>query len=129
MLGTSRTNPTKNPEDMARVIEVLKKMQIDALVSIVGLALVVFGLIESDLRNALGPDEQLEGLLPEGRAARPTGRNILAAFQGLGLTYGPDGIALDRLTRTQRRILELLEVTLPWPEQARPGAVNCGKRA
>jgi hypothetical protein len=102
--------------------------RIDGLVSIVGLALVVFGLIESDLRNALGPDEQLEGLLPEGRAARPTGRNILAAFQGFGLTYGPDGIVLDRLTRTQRRILELLEVTLPWPGQARPGAVNCGKR-
>jgi len=103
--------------------------RIDALVSIVGLALVVFGLIESDLRNTLGPDEQLEGLLPEGRAARPTGRNILAAFQGLGLTYGPDGINLDRLTHTQRRILELLKVTLPWPEQARPAPINCGKRA
>jgi transposase len=102
--------------------------RIDALVSIVGLALVVFGLIESDLRHALGPDEQLQGLLPEGRAARPTGRNILAAFQGFGLTYGPDGIILDRLTRTQRRILELLDVTLPWPEQARPSSVNCGKR-
>jgi transposase len=102
--------------------------RIDALVSIVGLALVVFGLLESDLRNTLGPDEQLDGLLPEGRAARPTGRNILAAFQGFGLTYGPDGITLDRLTHTQRRILELLEVTLPWPEQARPAPVNCGKR-
>jgi transposase len=102
--------------------------RIDALVSIVGLALVVFGLIESDLRNALGPDEQLDGLLPEGRAARPTGRNILAAFQGFGLTYGPDGLTLDRLTRTQRRILELLNVSLPWPEQGRPGPVNCGKR-
>jgi transposase len=102
--------------------------RIDALVSIVGLALVVFGLIESDLRNALGPDEQLEGLLPEGRAARPTGRNILAAFQGFGLTYGPDGKVLDRLTHTQRRILELLEVGIPWPEQGRSTPVNCGKR-
>src|SRR5262245_61425583 len=36
MLGTSRTNPSKNPEDMAKVIEVLKKMQFDALVSIGG---------------------------------------------------------------------------------------------
>jgi transposase len=102
--------------------------RIDALVSIVGLALVVFGLIESDLRNALRPDEQLEGLLPEGRPARPTGRNILAAFQGLGLTYGPDNILLDRLTHTQRRILELLHVIPPWPEQAKPAPVNCGKR-
>jgi 6-phosphofructokinase len=36
MLGTSRTNPSKKPEDMAKVIEVLKKMQFDALVSIGG---------------------------------------------------------------------------------------------
>jgi transposase len=92
--------------------------RITALVSIVGLALVIFGLIQADLRHALGPDQQLDGLLPEGRAARPTGRNILAAFQGLGLTYTPDGIVLDRLTGTQRRILELLTIPIPWPEQA-----------
>jgi transposase len=92
--------------------------RITALVSIVGLALVIFGLIEADLRHVLGPDQQLDGLLPEGRAARPTGRNILAAFQGLGLTYTHDGIVLDRLTGTQRRILQLLNIPLPWPEQA-----------
>lgn len=91
--------------------------RIEALISVVGLALVVFGLIEIELRRALGEDELLEGLLPEGRAARPTGRNILAAFQGLGITYTANGIVLDRLTRTQRRILELLQVPLPWPEQ------------
>src|SRR5579862_363750 len=102
--------------------------RIEALVSIVGLALVVFGLIEIGVRRAIG-DQQLEGLLPEGRAARPTGRNILAAFQGLGLTYTPEGIVLDRLTHTQKRILELLEVPLPWPEQVRLGTSMCGKRA
>jgi transposase len=101
--------------------------RIEALVSIVGLALVVFGLIEIEVRRALG-DQHLEGLLPEGRAARPTGRNILAAFQGLGLTYTPEGIVLDRLTHTQKRILELLEVRLQWPEQGRLGAAMCGKR-
>jgi 6-phosphofructokinase 1 len=36
ILGTSRTNPSKNPEDMAKVVEFLKFMQIDALVSIGG---------------------------------------------------------------------------------------------
>ncbi len=36
ILGTSRTNPSKNPEDMARVIEVLKRLKLDALVSIGG---------------------------------------------------------------------------------------------
>jgi hypothetical protein len=65
--------------------------RIEALISIVGLALVVFGLIEIELRSATG-DERLEGLLPEGRAARPTSRNILAAFQGLGITYTQTGI-------------------------------------
>jgi len=93
--------------------------RIAALISIVGLALLVFGLIESDLRRALPAGDVLAGLLPEGRAARPTGRNILAAFQGLGLTYTSEGIRLDRLTATQRRILQLLKVDLPWPEQQR----------
>ena len=101
--------------------------RIEALISIVGLALVVFGLIEIELRQALR-DEHLEGLLPEGRAARPTGRNILAAFQGLGLTYTHNGMVLDRLTHTQRRILELLHITPPWPEQTHLPPPNCGKR-
>jgi hypothetical protein len=93
--------------------------RIYALTSIVGLALLIFGLIESQLRHALADDEQLPGLLPEGRAAKPTGRNILTAFQGLGLTHTPHGIRLDRLTTTQRQILELLEIQPPWPEQDR----------
>jgi transposase len=91
--------------------------RIYALTSIVGIALLIFGLIESQLRRALGEHQQLPGLLPEGRAAKPTGRNVLAAFQGLGLTYTPNGIRLDRLTHTQRRVLELLEIEPPWPEQ------------
>jgi transposase len=90
--------------------------RIEALVSVVGLALLIFGLIEAELRKRLG-DEQLPGLLPEGRSGPPTARNILAAFQGLGLTYTADGIRLDRLTPTQQRILELLEIEPPWPEQ------------
>jgi transposase len=92
--------------------------RIHALISLVGTALLIFGLIETQLRKRLNGD-QLPGLLPEGRAAKPTGRNILAAFQALGLTYTPDGIRLDRLTTTQRRILDLLEIQPPWPEQHR----------
>jgi transposase len=90
--------------------------RIEALVGIVGLALLVFGLIEAERRKRLG-DEDPPGLLPEGRSGRPTGRNILAAFQGLGLTYTAQGIAVDRLTPTQRRILELLEIEPRWPER------------
>ncbi|MGH9052388.1 MAG: IS1634 family transposase [Acidimicrobiia bacterium] len=92
--------------------------RIDALVNVVGIALLIFGLIEADLRARLGRDQTLPGLLPEGRAAKPTGRNILTAFTGLGLTYTATGPVLDRLTPTQRRILALLDIPLPWPEGA-----------
>jgi transposase len=91
--------------------------RIAALISIVGLALLIYGLIETDLRQALGPDQHLPGLLPGGRAARPTGRNILTAFQSLGATYTPQGLRLDRLTTTQRAILHHLNIDPPWPEQ------------
>jgi hypothetical protein len=95
--------------------------RVAALVSVIGLALLVFGLIETQLRERLG-GRQLPGVLPEGRAGPPTGRSILAAFQGLGITYTAAGIVLDQLTETQRRILELLEVELPWPEQGEVAA-------
>ena len=90
--------------------------RIQALISIQGLALLIFGLLELDLRRALTNDEKLPGLLPEARSARPTGRNLLAAFQGLGITYTAKGIMLDRLTPTQRRVLDLLRIPRPWPE-------------
>jgi transposase len=104
--------------------------RIYALTSIVGLALLIFGLIESQTRHALdnAEDRQLPGLLPEGRAAKPTGRNILTAFQGLGITYTPQGIRLDRLTHTQHRILELLQIQTPWPQQSDHAPTNRGKR-
>jgi hypothetical protein len=102
--------------------------RIHALTSLVGIALLIFGLIESQTRQALRDDEQLPGLLPEERAAKPTGRNILAAFQGLALTYTPHGIALDRLTHTQQRILELLQIQPPWPQQPDHATANRGKR-
>ena len=104
--------------------------RIYALTSIIGIALLIFGLIETELRNTLGDTELLPGLLPENRAAKPTGRNVLGVFQGLGLTYTRAGIELDRLTHTQRRVLELLQITPPWPEQ-RPAHLthsSCGKR-
>jgi transposase len=92
--------------------------RIDALVAVVGIALLVFGLIEADLRRRLPAENpRLPGLLPEGRAAKPTGRNVLAAFQGLGATYTPNGLTLDPLTPTQRVVLALLDIPLPWPER------------
>lgn len=101
--------------------------RIAALVSIVGLALLVFGIIEAAVRRGLGPGQTLP-ILPEGRAALPTGRSILAAFQGLGLTYTEQGPILDQLTTTQRRMLQALDARIPWPEGDSLPHATCGKR-
>jgi len=93
--------------------------RIYALISIIGIALLIFGLIETGVRQALDhhpvPQDKLLPLLPERRLAKPTGANILSAFQGLDLTYTHRGIELDPLTHTQQRILELLNIRPPWP--------------
>jgi Domain of unknown function (DUF4277)/Transposase DDE domain len=101
--------------------------RVSALLSIVGISLLIFGLIEAQTRAALGPEQQLPGLLPEGRSAKPTSRNILASFQGLGLTYTHTGIQLDPLTDTQQHILDLLQIQPPWPTQADHALTNRGK--
>jgi hypothetical protein len=96
--------------------------RIEALIAVIGIALLIFGLIEAELRAVLGDGVPLPGILPEGRAAIPTARAALAAFDGLCATYTTRGIVLDRLTRTQRTILALLNIPLPWPEDtSEPG--------
>jgi hypothetical protein len=97
--------------------------RIYALISIIGIALLIFGLLESELRKALhaadpNHDKRLP-LLPEDRLAKPTGASILSAFQGLHLTYTHRGIELDPLTPTQQRILDLLRIQPPWPQRDR----------
>jgi transposase len=95
--------------------------RIYALISIIGIALLIFGLLETQLRTALAADDQQPdkrlALLPEGRMAKPTGANILSAFQGLDLTYTHRGIELDPLTTTQQHILELLGIQPPWAQR------------
>ena len=97
--------------------------RIYALISTIGIALLIFGLIETELRKALHADQRHQDkrlpLLPEARLAPPTGANTLAAFQGLDLTYTHHGIELDPLTPTQQRILELLAIQPPWPQPER----------
>jgi len=97
--------------------------RIYALISIVGIALLIFGLIETGVRQALAIDQPQQNtplaLLPEGRLAKPTGANIISAFQGLDLTYTHHGIELDPLTPTQQRILELLKIQPPWRQRDR----------
>lgn len=106
--------------------------RIQALVAVVGIALLVFGLIEADLRRALGPGTPLPGILPEGGDAIPTARAVLTAFTGLHATYTPTGLVLDPLTPTQRIILAHLGIPLPWPEnqlnRTNHDTAKCGKR-
>ncbi len=90
--------------------------RIEALIAVIGIALLIFGLIEAELRAALGEENTLPGILPEGRAAKPTARAALAAFDGLCATYTAGGLVLDPLSHTQRVILALLAIPLPWPE-------------
>ncbi len=91
--------------------------RIEALIGIIGIALLVFGLIEAELRAVLGDGVPLPGILPEGRAAKPTARAALVAFDQLSVTYTPAGLVLDRLTGVQRIVLGLLDISLPWPER------------
>jgi hypothetical protein len=106
--------------------------RIYALISIIGIALLIFGLLETQVRNALAADHQQPDkrlpLLGEDRLAKPTGANILSAFQGLDLTYTHHGIELDPLTPTQQRILDLLDIQPPWPQRGQVAVANCGKR-
>ena len=88
--------------------------RIHVLIAVVGIALLIYGLIEADLRAALGPDTALPGLLPEHRDAVPTARAVLAAFTDLHATYTSGGLVLDRLTGVQRLILAHLDIPLPW---------------
>lgn len=91
--------------------------RIEALVAVVGIALLVFGLVEAELREALGDNVALPGALPEGRAAKPTACAALTAFDGLQVTYTENDLVLDQLNQVQRLILTLLGIPLPWPEK------------
>jgi hypothetical protein len=90
--------------------------RIQALIAVVGIALLVFGLIEAELRRALGPGTPLPGILPEHRDAVPTARAVLTAFAGQHATYTTTGLLLDRLTPTQRLILAHLDIPYHGPK-------------
>lgn len=85
-----------------------------ALAAVCSIALLVYGLIETELRQAIAPARTITGLLPEGRAARPTGENIFKTFAGLGYqrartTNGLEEIP-DPLTTAQQAILDALAI-------------------
>ncbi|MGH2692958.1 MAG: hypothetical protein ACRDHM_10730 [Actinomycetota bacterium] len=75
------------------------------------MALMVYGLIESEVRKAIAR-RTIAGLLPEGRSARPTAPNIFGTFARLGFqrVRTADGLREIRhpLTPAQQQILSAI---------------------
>jgi transposase len=93
-----------------------------ALVAVCSIALLVYGLIETETRQAIAPARTIDGLLPERRAARPTAENIFRAFAGLGFqrvrtTTGLEAIP-DPLNPAQQAIINALEINSVLPPKS-----------
>lgn len=95
--------------------------RITALITIICLALLIFCLIEREVRRNLAPDTEMTGFyLNDRRARKPTGRLILQALGELRIIPGPRGQAatIPKPGHLQAELLQLLHVdpTQPrWP--------------
>jgi transposase len=85
--------------------------RIQALVTVICLALLIFCLVERQVRRAIAPDLTLQGLYL-GQPAKPTGRLIFEALTRLRLipAAGHDPPTIPRPPPLQARLLELLHV-------------------
>jgi Domain of unknown function (DUF4277) len=90
--------------------------RIAALIGVICLALLIFCLVERQLRRAIAPAERLDGLWAH-RPAKPTGRLIFTALARLRLlpATGPDPPIIPHPPPLQARILELLTVDATRP--------------
>jgi hypothetical protein len=90
--------------------------RIAALITVICLALLVFCLVERQVRRAIAPAQTLDGLWAH-RPAKPTGRLIFTALAHLRLTpaSGTDPPNIPRPPPLQARILELLTVDATRP--------------
>jgi hypothetical protein len=97
-----------------RPLFVLSNRRIVGLITILGIALLVFSLIERAARRALAPEEQVPNLLAGHVAARPTGENLLRALQPISLVTLVAAGQIQRLvadlTPLQRTLLRLVAV-------------------
>jgi transposase len=95
--------------------------RITALITIICLALLIFCLIEREVRRNLAPDTEMIGFyINDRRARKPTGRLILQALGDLRLIPAPRGQAatIPQPGYLQSQLLRLLRVdpTQPrWP--------------
>ena len=85
--------------------------RIEALITVICLALLIFSLVERAVRLALSPVIKLAGLWA-GRPAKPTGRLIFTALSHLRLLPANAGepAQIPRPPPLQTRLLELLDV-------------------
>ena len=85
--------------------------RIQALVTVICLALLIFCLVEWEVRRAIAPASTLDGLYV-GQPAKPTGRLIFEALARLRLlpASGHDPPTIPRPPPLQARLLQLLDV-------------------
>jgi transposase len=85
--------------------------RIQALVTVICLALLIFCLVERQVRRAIAPASTLDGLYV-GQPAKPTGRLIFEALARLRLipASGHDPPVIPQPPPLQARLLELLNV-------------------
>ena len=86
--------------------------RIAALITVICLALLIFSLIERQVRLAIAPQRTMIGLYPERRPARPTGRTIFAALASMRLIPASRGRppVIPRPNDIQIELLRLLDV-------------------
>ena len=85
--------------------------RITALITVICLALLIFSLVERQVRRAIAPARTLDGLGP-GRPRTPTARLIFGALSRLRLIPARDGhpAIIPRPGPVQARLLDLLDV-------------------
>jgi transposase len=85
--------------------------RIAALITVICLALLVFSLVERQVRAQIAPAAKIPGLYAD-RPARPTGWLIFAAMAGLRLIPAAANrpAVIPRPTLLQQRLLDLLDV-------------------
>ena len=93
--------------------------RITALIAVICLALLIFCLIERQVRKALAPHGEMMTGLPGYRttAARPTGRTIFQALADLRLIPAHDGnpATIPKPAGVQARLLDLLDIDISRP--------------
>jgi transposase len=115
-----RYHDFKGPLAVAPVF-VQHNRRVAALIQVICLALLVFSLIERQVRRALGSEQTMRGLYPDQRRVRPTGRMIFYHLGELTLRIGnttdPPTVQITR--GVQLHLLDLLDTDITqtrWPQ-------------